>query len=202
MNFDSSQTVFRLHRTAFEVTKLLYNLNPDADPMGSMLCIDTLALLCRENQWLVDMVTSDGNALVHSLPNFALSAALAAKKLQRHDASVMLHKAIATFPMVVAPLLRACNDNSGFQFQHPEFAEDSNASPKAFTRISNIYGELGKLLWTEEELTWFKQVATEVITSKSISRKLLITLIDRNASLISSREVSISRAFSLNSFFL
>lgn len=42
------------HRTALEIAKLLFNLDP-SDPLAIILIIDTLALRAREHQWLLEL---------------------------------------------------------------------------------------------------------------------------------------------------
>eukprot|EP00190_Bangiopsis_sp_CCMP1999_P002323 CAMPEP_0198730208 /NCGR_PEP_ID=MMETSP1475-20131203/23422_1 /TAXON_ID= ORGANISM="Unidentified sp., Strain CCMP1999" /NCGR_SAMPLE_ID=MMETSP1475 /ASSEMBLY_ACC=CAM_ASM_001111 /LENGTH=677 /DNA_ID=CAMNT_0044492987 /DNA_START=90 /DNA_END=2123 /DNA_ORIENTATION=+ len=155
-----------LQRTAFEVTKLLYNLEPERDPLGALLSIDTLALQSGEAKWLLDMVENFTDIPVKMLPNIVYSAAFAAHKLGEDDADDRLREAISCFPMVMGPLLQACSDISGVQYACSDFNDRTHA---IITKISLIYAERAKLVWTEHELPWLRQIAEEVAKSKLIA---------------------------------
>ncbi len=48
LNFVGSRAC---HRTSLEFAKLLYNLDPDADPVGTLLLMDFYAIRAQQYQW-------------------------------------------------------------------------------------------------------------------------------------------------------
>ena len=102
-------------RTAFEVTKLLYSLDPSTDPHGSLLHLDFLALKTSQTHWLLELwdahlqLPSSRRLSVQALPNWHYSRALAlymqeGTKGGHEESTKALVEAVKTFPMVV-PLL-------------------------------------------------------------------------------------------------
>ena len=67
------------HRAAFELCKLLLSLDPSADPLGALQCIDFYALRARQGRWLAGFVAQWDSAgrPAATLPNFAFALAMA-----------------------------------------------------------------------------------------------------------------------------
>lgn len=72
------------NRTALEVAKLIFSLDPENDPLGMLLCLDYLALRSRMFPFLLSFAeyytntpATHPNHHLPSLPNWAFSAALA-----------------------------------------------------------------------------------------------------------------------------
>ncbi|TFK53351.1 DUF654-domain-containing protein [Heliocybe sulcata] len=111
-------------RTAFEFAKLLYSLDPAADPHGALLHLDSLAVKAGSGEWLLEVydffddINKDeksqrwhGRMDPSILPGWMYSRALALRmkedsdKSKHHEASdSALKDAIRAFPSVV-PLL-------------------------------------------------------------------------------------------------
>lgn len=73
-------------RTAFEFGRLLYGLDPETDPHGSLLHLDYLAIKAGMHQWLLDVWDAQcqmtetewqGRVHVRALPGWAYARALA-----------------------------------------------------------------------------------------------------------------------------
>ena len=140
--FRYSQLLTRrgLHRTSLEISKLLLNLDPDHDPMGVLMTVDSFALLSKEYQWLIDMIHKYTNLPIQFFPNFAASEALAIKALHDEETNTKrktdkqstkqkassqepsnsnhqspreaLIDVLLTFPMILKPILSAIDDTS------------------------------------------------------------------------------------------
>ncbi|KAJ8903765.1 hypothetical protein NDN08_000299 [Rhodosorus marinus] len=166
--YSEHQLMRGLPRTAFETTKVLINLNSTSDPFGALLRIDSLALLCREDEWILKMYETYRKVPVHLLPNFSYSAALAARRKGLRNASDILSRAIATFPMTVSVLLQMCGDTSNFSGTYPQFGDNCHFKEKVFVRIAMVYGIRAKESWAMEHLGWLKEEATKAASSGTI----------------------------------
>ena len=74
-------------KTAFEFNKLLFSLDPESDPLGSLLSLDYHALSSRDYDYLIRLASDWKTAGVQypvdlmNLPNMAFSSAYAQFKL-------------------------------------------------------------------------------------------------------------------------
>ena len=97
----------------------VYSLDPDSDPMGAMLAIDSYALTAKEYSFVVDMASgwkTNGELYpvdIQSLPNIAYSSAYAKFKVAPKQSNDLLQSAIRKFPSVVPRLLEKLGE-SGF----------------------------------------------------------------------------------------
>ena len=176
--FRYSQLLTRrgLHRTALEICKLLLNLNPEEDPMGVLLIIDSLALLSGENEWICQMRHNYSRIPLELFPNFVVSDALAkealrvaaststrgkgtSKNKENKDqvttdevADNALIEALLTYPMVLRPLLTAIQDTSDVWTEHRLFDEawygDGMQGCGTLSRVSRVYAERSKSMWS------------------------------------------------------
>lgn len=65
-------------RTAFEIAKLLWNLNPYMDPLAMVLVMDYYAIRAKQYSWLIDFYEEHNKRRnLSQLPNMAYSYALA-----------------------------------------------------------------------------------------------------------------------------
>lgn len=84
-------------RTAFEWSKVLYQLDPISDPFGITLMIDQLAIRGRQHAALIDLCAEEAfGRMWHHLPNIQISLALAYLKssqprLAREHLAVAMH---------------------------------------------------------------------------------------------------------------
>jgi hypothetical protein len=111
------------HRTALEFCKLLFALDPNADPLCILLMIDFYAIRAQQHEWMLqlyDHLETEKN--LSQLPNWAYSAAmarfLAARELEgdsvataeaMNKADEALQSALIMFPGILLPLLDKCS---------------------------------------------------------------------------------------------
>ncbi len=175
-----------LHRTALEISKLVLGFDPDNDPMGILMVMDSLAILADENKWVWEMNESFEIVPLMHFPNFTMSAALAmfnmqnvtssgkkgkkAKKAQEEmpkawneiDACKLLTDALLTFPMILRPLLTATKDSGGVWSSHKMFGEGEGYG--VLNRIARIYAARAHLLWTAPKAKALLHRAAEAAT--------------------------------------
>ncbi|EQC35964.1 hypothetical protein SDRG_06706 [Saprolegnia diclina VS20] len=112
-------------RSAFEIAKLIWSMDPKGDPMHVLLCLDYYALAARQCQFVLDLYASHtevvvrhgsaavpthpASATVDALPGLQFSAALALYHLGNEaDATDALAIALAKYPRVLKPLTDKC----------------------------------------------------------------------------------------------
>ncbi|KAI9495455.1 transcriptional repressor TCF25-domain-containing protein [Zychaea mexicana] len=151
-------------RTAFEFCKLLLSLDPESDPLGAMLAIDSYALTAKEYSYVADMASTwktDGKLYpvnIQSLPNMAYSSAYAKFKLAPKESDTLLQEAIKKFPSVVPRLMDKLGE-SGFDDQ--PFLQ---TSPNVYLDLlQQLFVERTYELFKEPEvLSWLKENARAV----------------------------------------
>eukprot|EP00116_Pleurobrachia_bachei_P002680 sb/3462942/ len=159
------------HQAAFELCKLLYNLQPEGDPLAMLLFIDTLALKTEDYSFVIGFVEQfeHGNS-VRMLPNFAYSLALATfyKEVMEnsgsHDKSTsLLEHAILFFPLIAHGLCDKCNITCATNglFVSNETVHKSHT--KSLTQQCKLYVERGSDLWRDSAVVaWFKTTLNKV----------------------------------------
>ena len=150
-------------RACFEFSKLLFAIEPDEDPLCSLLFLDMTALKARRYDYLVAFKQKwPDQAQLDPLPNIAFSSALAQWHLDREnkklltESTKMMKDAIARFPWMVNRILMEANTNP----------VDCFIDFKPETLLQNVYTELyilhSKDLWQSPEiLTFLKSCATD-----------------------------------------
>ncbi|KAI9249156.1 transcriptional repressor TCF25-domain-containing protein [Phascolomyces articulosus] len=160
-------------RTAFEFCKLLLSLDPDSDPMGALLAIDSYALTAKEYSYVADMASTwktNGKLYpvdIHSLPNMAYSSAYAKFKLAPKESNTILQSAIKKFPSVVPRLLEKLGE-SGLDDQ--PFLQTSTNS--YLDLLQQLFVERTYELFKEPEVfAWLKENAQAVSTKLKNAHK-------------------------------
>ncbi|KAI7851357.1 transcriptional repressor TCF25-domain-containing protein [Circinella umbellata] len=160
-------------RTAFEFCKLLLSLDPDSDPLGAILAIDSYALTAKEYSFVVDMASTwktDGKLYpvdIQSLPNIAYSSAYAKFKLAPKESNDLLQSAIKKFPSVVPRLLEKLGE-SGLDDQ-PFLHTTTNTY---LDLLQQLFVERTFELFKEPEvLAWLKENAQAVSTKLNNAHK-------------------------------
>ncbi|RHY80582.1 hypothetical protein DYB37_008678 [Aphanomyces astaci] len=112
-------------RSAFEIAKLIWSLDPKGDPLHVLLCLDYYALSARQCQFVVDLFESNTEIVfrtdkavavpslapvtVAALPGLQMSVALARYLLgDVARATVDLASTLSKFPQVLVPLTEKC----------------------------------------------------------------------------------------------
>ena len=151
-----------LHQTSLEVLKMLLCFDPEKDPMGVLLMIDSAALTSGEEGWLISKFLPQFTFVpLRLFPNFAVSAALGkfirARKRNdsngRDEAEGELVNALLAFPMVLRPLIAAVEDDQVGWMKYSLYDEEEMIrgvdDGGVLNRISRIYAEKAKPLWKD-----------------------------------------------------
>ena len=99
------------------MSHILPSLDPDSDPLGVILMIDSYALTAKEYSFVADMAaTWKTNGEIYpvdlqSLPNFAYSSAYAKFKLAPKESNQILQSAIMKFPSVVPRIMEKLGES-------------------------------------------------------------------------------------------
>jgi len=158
------------HRTALEFCKLLYSLDPEADPFACLLLIDFLSLRSSEFDFLLRFYRELEPAKnLSQLPNFAFSVALAQFHLEVEEcptesstpkADNFLQSALLQFPTVLHHLLDKCSVSPDPRVEkHPHFSltkEYSLSDP--LNQLVNLYAARSFHCWKDPDvLLWLER---------------------------------------------
>ncbi|KAI8811014.1 transcriptional repressor TCF25-domain-containing protein [Cladochytrium replicatum] len=157
-------------RTALELNKLTLGLDPEDDPLGSLLCIDFYAIKAREFTWLNRFSESLAERRdLSSMPNFAYSLALVRYELDADqqpddlssESSKLLQRAILSYPWTIPQLYEKCGVTDNRVTSSPHFAyrkSDESVSETTAKLLIDLYVERSYALWKEpEKLAWLRR---------------------------------------------
>ncbi|TPX34934.1 hypothetical protein SeLEV6574_g08244, partial [Synchytrium endobioticum] len=170
-------------RTALEVNKLLFSLNPRSDPLGALLMIDFIAIKSKEFEWFFSLyVQLEQDYHLDRLPNFAYSMALAqfineGDNVEHSQSSKLLQNAISVFPFVLPGLYEKAaitdsrvTDNE--YFQHQSLWTTGSSSENSIKLLCDLYVERCHAIWKEPEvLSWLRSAASIVVSNPSCLEK-------------------------------
>ena len=159
-------------RTALEVQKLLYSLDPETDPMCSLLNIDYLAL--KANEFLFYKTFWVQRRVLLQSPNAAFSVALSewemeTKQKQSHHAQSthLLIDAIRKYPALLHRLYDAIGVTDSRVSSHPSFTSHNSVVLDA---LIDYYVARANSVWKVPETTaWLRQTVDKVIVDYSSS---------------------------------
>ncbi len=106
------------YRTGLELAKLLYSLDIDNDPLGTILLIDFFAIRSSEYQYLIDFFEEFRTSKhLNLMPNMSMSVALAyfylyEKTNDQSDldkANGLLQECLIQFPSLLMDMLEKCS---------------------------------------------------------------------------------------------
>lgn len=131
-------------RTALQVSKALYTLDPERDPLASRLFIEFLAVQCEDGELL--------DRFCLGRPNKALSEFLS---LGASGADALLVKACEASPFAASELAKACGFEKTVQIDN--LTEDSIADASVLLE-AKIFAARNVPLWKQPTaLSWFKR---------------------------------------------
>lgn len=158
------------HRTALEFCKLLYSLDPDADPFACLLLIDFLSLRSSEFDFLLRFYRELEPAKnLSQLPNFAFSVALAQFHLEVEKSPIspttpqadeLLQSALLHFPTVLHHILDKCSVAPDPRVEkHPHFSLTKEYSlPDPLNQLVNLYASRSFHCWKDPDvLMWLER---------------------------------------------
>ena len=152
-------------QTAFELSKFLYNLAPEQDPLACLLLMDTLALKVEDYNFVLQFVDEFNHSLkLTMLPNFSYSFPLAQfyKEIvdgtSHEQSSTLLKEAILNYPMIAQLICEKCS----FVIEsNPQYVMNENvlkSHTRSLTQQCKLYLERSIDLWKDTKVVhWFKQ---------------------------------------------
>ncbi|XP_019360914.1 PREDICTED: transcription factor 25 [Gavialis gangeticus] len=167
-------------RTALEFCKLLLSLDPENDPLCSLLIIDFLSLRAREYTFLTRVFQEwESHRNLSQLPNFAFSVPLAyflqsqqeelpdpERGLARERAAQLIQHALIMFPSVLMPLLDRCSVQPDARVaSHAFFGPTAQISqPPALNQLVCLYVARTYALWKDPVvMSWLETSVHEVL---------------------------------------
>lgn len=152
-------------KTAFELSKLLYNLSPEQDPLACLLIIDVLALKVEDYNFVLQFIEDYNHSLrITQLPNFAYSHALAqfyketVGNSSHKESDELLQSAILNYPIVSQLICDKCSFviNSNPMYIYNEKVIKSHS--RSLQQQCKLYVERSVDLWKDASVAfWYKQ---------------------------------------------
>ncbi|XP_072013188.1 ribosome quality control complex subunit TCF25-like [Amphiura filiformis] len=160
------------NRTALEFCKLLLCLDPDGDPLGTLLMIDYYALKSEQYNFLIRLYNEwEAHRNLSQLPNFAFSIALAyfhsSVNGNTSKADDMLQNALIMFPSVLMLLLDKCSIQPDPQVSKHQFFGPANQvnQPAALNQLVALFVGRSFAVWKEPEVvTWLEANVKKVLS--------------------------------------
>ncbi|RHY31354.1 hypothetical protein DYB32_004919 [Aphanomyces invadans] len=173
-------------RSAFEIAKLIWSLDPKGDPMHVLLCLDYYALSARQCQFVVDLVNSNTEVVFRTdksvaVPSLAPVTVAELPGLQYLLGDVVratddLAATLSKFPQVLVPLTEKCgitttsNVICSAVFANAPHLDDNGI----VSHLLHIYVTRHASLWKVNEIQAFLlQSATKA--SASYNRATFVT---------------------------
>ncbi|OQR82529.1 hypothetical protein ACHHYP_15897 [Achlya hypogyna] len=184
-------------RSAFEIAKLIWSMDPKGDPMHVLLCLDYYALAARQCQFVIDLYESHTDVIIRkegkvvptypktlpvsTLPGLQFSAALARFLLGDVDAATdALATALGRFPRVLKPLTEKCGISTTTRawqdvlcsavFANSPHLDDNGA----LVHVLDIYVTRHATLWKVDDVQAFL-LASAARASASYNRANFVT---------------------------
>ncbi|VDN06692.1 unnamed protein product [Thelazia callipaeda] len=168
----------RCFKTALEVAKLIYRLDPVSDPLAILLIIDMIAIKAKEYEYLIQLY----NTLVvprnlDKLPNFAYSVPLAHFLLfcetedvkEKEIADTMISSAIVHFPTVVMKILDALNVQPDSDLENNSHMNmlGYHRESEGIKTLTVLYTKLSSSIWLENTsiIPWLETATRSFLSS-------------------------------------
>ncbi|XP_067644356.1 ribosome quality control complex subunit TCF25 [Eurosta solidaginis] len=156
-------------RTAFEISKLILNLNPEVDPLAIVLVIDYYALRSKQYAWLIRFYEKyDTSRNLSQLPNMAYSYALALfcqlGECEQSDKAIQY--ALLMFPSVLYPLLDELSVNTDSRVvASPYFSSSiSSSQSPSLHQLVSLYICRAKVVWRQNNmLPWLERNVNTIL---------------------------------------
>ncbi|XP_018805102.1 PREDICTED: transcription factor 25 [Bactrocera latifrons] len=156
-------------RTAFEISKLILNINPKVDPLAIVLIIDYYALRSKQYAWLIKFYEEyDTVRNLSQLPNMAYSYALAlfCQSGDCEKSNKALQYALLMFPGVLRLLLDELSVNTDMRVIISSYFNSSisgSQSPSLHQLVS-LYVCRAKVVWrVDNMLPWLEHNVNTVL---------------------------------------
>ncbi|CAG0918685.1 unnamed protein product [Notodromas monacha] len=172
------------YQTAFEISKVVFNLEPENDPMAILLLMDTYALYCDAHEWILKAFEFfKESKRTDMLPNWNFSLALSMFHMASageclgfsiEDADAKLRDALKRFPGFLLPMLEKCHVVSENQPGFEYFTANIVPEPKPLALLLEIYINASFHVWKSREvMAWVERVVSEVCVERFSGDKTL-----------------------------
>lgn len=163
------------NRTALELCKVLFNLDPKGDPLGAILLLDQFALNCGEYDFICRSFMEWGdNKNLEQLPNWAYSLALAEFQLataakvesETNRADLLLTDAILRFPTVLLKMLEKCSVQPDKKVEECDYLTKraQESTTQGLELLCHLYVERTHSAWKAPHvLAWLERVVKESV---------------------------------------
>jgi len=160
------------NRTALELTKLLYSLDPENDPLACLLFMDTYAMNCGEYEFVTKSVNDWGLIKnLNQLPNWAYSQALSEfqislknKDENTETADEILQDALIRFPSVLLALLEKCSVQPSSDVANHKFFTQKASESHGLQLLSHLFVERSFLIWKDSLIIeWLQRNVEKVL---------------------------------------
>lgn len=162
------------NRTALEFCKFLLSLDPDGDPLCTLLMIDYYAIRSEQYDFLVRLFNEwEGHRNLSQLPNFAFSVPLALFHLEEIEkADNMLQNSLLMFPGILTPLLDKCSIQPDKSASHAFFK--SSSQPEALNQLIALYVGRSYSCWKQPEVVEWLEKNVKLVIDKVEKKDPLI----------------------------
>ncbi|EDW76705.1 uncharacterized protein Dwil_GK19956 [Drosophila willistoni] len=166
-------------RTAFEISKLLLSLQPNADPLAVILVIDYYALRSKQFAWLEEFY-NEYNAIrnLSQLPNMAYSYALALYMLYGscERSNEALQYALLMFPGILRPLLDEMSVQADKRVLASSyfFADGAGKQSPALNQLVCLYICRARVVWRQNDLLPWLESNVNVVLDRINNKDPLI----------------------------
>lgn len=168
-------------KSAFQLMKFIWAMDPRADPMAIVLRLDYYALCAREYQFLFDWYNAkvpvardrrqeprESSITCNELPNLAFSLALAYFWTdQMEKATQALQSALSQYPKVLKLLISKCGF-SGSRWEaiqsNTVFANAKQFDGSLVAHLMQLYVERNFSLWKVDQVRVFLENTAETVT--------------------------------------
>jgi tetratricopeptide (TPR) repeat protein len=164
------------YKTALEFTKMLFSLDPEDDPLATLLFFDFYCLKAEDYSYFIDFydVFKNGKGLEH-LPSFCYSQALShwelermGKKKSHSKSSNLLKRAILAHPEVICTLFQKLEIKDKFLshpfFNSPRDRGERGLSLRVVEILVAIFVESSHIFWKVPELlSWLKECCRDAL---------------------------------------
>ncbi|CCI46609.1 unnamed protein product [Albugo candida] len=192
-------------RSAFELARMIFALDPHGDPVSVVLALDYYALASRQYAFIlalldaniqpVDRFTESARSEVEShslssLPNLYLSSALAMFHSGKKEAQEQLAKALLMYPSVLSLLLDACKVRTTSEawksvVENSRFADARPLSgDSVLAHVLSIYVTRHSQLWKSENVSDFLYQSAKLAIDSSVLKSAYPQMMELPPSLL------------------
>ncbi|CAJ0964015.1 unnamed protein product, partial [Mesorhabditis belari] len=166
----------RCFKTALNIGKLLFGLEPQGDPLGVLLVLDSIALRAKQYSWLRQTFAAINEwKKLELLPNWLYSLALAAYLEKQSDADILLEQAIIAHPSVVTEILNELQMQPDSEVENNAYLKGTAFAkePEGLQLLIKIYVKQTAELWKAPNVIgWLENITRQTIRRETLAKKM------------------------------